>query len=164
MASVGSPDRCLFRTHVLYFLHETTRHRDGGEPVVAAIREDEDDPDMNQQRCPEWWPLPDNTPIGEERAAELVEYIRSRATPIIDIANAYLKQRNPGQEIRVRSSRVGAIAKLALEPHMTGIPIGTVSAGIGGNAHIVRIGFDRAGRVTASLSKPSEPVMRSVSM
>ncbi len=95
---------------------------------------------MNQQRCPEWWPLPDNTKIGDERAGELVEYIRSRATSVIDIA------------------------KLALEPHMTGIPIGTVSAGTGGTAHIVRIGLDRAGRVTAYLSRPSEPVMRSVSM
>jgi hypothetical protein len=119
---------------------------------------------MNQQRCPEWWPLPDNTKIGDERAGELVEYIRSRATPVIDIANAYLKQRHPGQEIRIRSSRASAIAKLALEPHMTGIPIGTVSAGTGGTAHIVRIGLDRAGRVTAYLSRPSEPVMRSVSM
>jgi hypothetical protein len=119
---------------------------------------------MEQQQCPEWWPLPDGRKIGDKRAAELVAYVRSRATPIIDIARSYLQQRHPGQDIRVRGSQAGAIAKLALERHMTGIPVGTVTAGTGGNAHIVRIGLDRTGHITAHLSKPSEPVMRSVSM
>ncbi|HYI25352.1 MAG TPA: hypothetical protein VD767_08090, partial [Thermomicrobiales bacterium] len=76
----------------------------------------------------------------------------------------YLQTRHPGQEIRVRGSKPTAIAKLSLKPSMTGIPIGTVSAGTGGKAHVVRIALDRAGHITANLSKPTEPVMRSVSM
>jgi hypothetical protein len=118
---------------------------------------------MKPQRPPEWWPVADGSTIGEERASELVAYIRDRATPIIDIAKSYLQQRHPGQDIRVRGSKAAAIAKLSLSPNMTGIPIGTVTAGTGGNAHVVRIGLDRAGNITAHLSKPSEPVMRSVS-
>ncbi len=119
---------------------------------------------MNVPNCPEWWPLPDGNPIGDERATELVAYIRDRATPVIDIAKSYLQQRNPGQEIRVRGSKAGAIAKMSLDRHLTSIQIGTVAAGTGGNAHIVRIGLDRAGHITAYLSRPSEPVMRSVTV
>lgn len=119
---------------------------------------------MEQANCPEWWPLPDGRKIGDKRAAELVDYVRGRATPVIDIAKSYLQQRHPTQEIKVRGSQPASIAKLALERTMTGIPVGTVSSGKGTEAHIVRLRLDRTGHITADLSKPTEPVMRSVSM
>ena len=132
--------------------------------LIATGESDQEKDVMSTPRCPEWWPLPDGSTIGDDRANELVAFIRDRATPIIDIAKSYLQTRHPGQDIKVRGSRATAIAKLSLAPHMTGIPIGTVTAGAGGNAHIVRIGLDRAGHITAHLSNPSEPVMRSVSL
>lgn len=115
-------------------------------------------------QCPEWWPLPDGQPIGEERARELVTYIRDRSTPVIEIAKAYLKQRYPAEDIKVRESRFGSLARQSLTPDLTGITIGSVSAGTGRAAHNVSLGLERTGRITANLSKTTEPVMRSVSM
>ena len=119
---------------------------------------------MQQPMCPEWWPLPDGRPIGEKRAEELNRYIRDKVTPVIDIARSYLQQRYPTAEIKVRSSAATSLAKLALSREMTAIPVGSVSAGKGVQAHVIRIGLDRGGSITANLSKPTEPVMRSVSM
>ena len=119
---------------------------------------------MNTPTPPAWWPLPDGRPIGDKRAAELAAYIRANATPVIDIARAYLGQRHPGQDIRVRAAQPASLAKLSLARTMTGIPVGTVSIGKGSTAHVIRILFERDGHITANLSKPTEPVMRSVSM
>jgi len=119
---------------------------------------------MHQPTPPAWWPLPDGRPIGEKRAAELAAYVRATATPVIDIARAYLDQRHPGQDIRVRSAQPASLAKLALARTMTGIPVGTVSTGKGSTAHVIKIALDRDGHITANLSKATEPVMRSVSM
>jgi hypothetical protein len=119
---------------------------------------------MESMNCPEWWPLPDGRPIGEKRAPELIKYIRGKAVPVIEIAKSYLQQRHPTQEIKVRESQAASIAKLSLARQMTAIPIATVSSGKGADAHIVRIALDREGHIIANLSKPSEPVMRSVSM
>jgi hypothetical protein len=93
-----------------------------------------------------------------------VTYVRQRSVPVIEIARAYLGQRHPGQEIRVRGSQPAAVARLMLQRSMTGIPIATVSAGKGSDAHHVRIVLERSGEITARLSRPTEPVMRSVSM
>jgi hypothetical protein len=119
---------------------------------------------MNQPQCPEWWPLPDGRPVGQKRAAELAAFVRQHATPVIEIARSYLSQRHPGQDIRVRASQPASLAKQALARNMTGIPVGTVSIGKGSTGHTIRIALDRDGHITANLSKPTEPVMRSVSM
>lgn len=119
---------------------------------------------MNQPQPPPWWPLPDGRPIGEKRATELAAWVRATATPVIDIARAYLGQRHPGQDIRVRAARPASLAKLSLSRTMTGIPVGTVSTGKGTTGHTIRIALNRDGHLTAYLSKPTEPVMRSVSM
>ncbi len=112
----------------------------------------------------EWWPLPDGQKIGDERAVELAAYVRERAVPVVEIAKVYLRQRNSGEEIRVSESRARVLAKQALTSQMTEIPIATVTAGTGSTAHVVRIGLERTGRITAHLSRKSDPVMRSVSV
>lgn len=119
---------------------------------------------MHQPQCPTWWPLPDGRPVGEKRATELATYIRDTATPVIDIARAYLSQRHPGQPIRVRAAQPASLAKLTLSRNLIGIPVCTVSTGKGSTAHVIRIALERDGHITAYLSKPSEPVMRSVRM
>lgn len=119
---------------------------------------------MHSPTPPTWWPLPDGRPLGEKRAAELAAYVKATATPVIEIARAYLGQRHPGEVVRVRTSQPASLAKLALARTMTGIPVGTVSIGKGTTAHVIRIALDRNGHITAYLSKPTEPVMRSVSM
>jgi hypothetical protein len=112
----------------------------------------------------EWWPLPDGQKVGDERAAELAGYVRERAAPVVEIAKVYLRQRNPEQEIKVSEARARALSKQSLTSQMTEIPIATVTAGTGSTAHVIRIGLERTGRITAHLSKASDPVMRSVSV
>jgi len=119
---------------------------------------------MTELTCPTWWPLPDGRPVGVTRAPELVAYVKQGAGPVIEIARAYLGQRHPGEAIAIRTAQPAAVAKLALDRAMTGIPVATVTAGKGRNAHVVRIALERTGEITARLSRPTEPVMRSVSM
>jgi hypothetical protein len=119
---------------------------------------------MDHPTCPAWWPLPDGRPIGDKRAPELLAYVRDRSVPVIDIARAYLGQRHPGQPIRVRGAQPAAIARVALARTQTGIPVATVSVGKGNSGHVIRIILERSGEITARLSRPTEPVMRSVSM
>ena len=119
---------------------------------------------MTESACPTWWPLPDGRPIGTTRAPELVAYVRQRAVPVIEIARAYLGQRHPGADIAIRNAQPAAVAKLALDRTMTGIPMATVSVGKGKDAHVVGIALERTGEISARLSRTTEPVMRSVSM
>lgn len=115
-------------------------------------------------KAPEWWPPVDGEPIGEERARELVAYLRERAPAILEIARQYLEERCPAHELQTYAAPATSIAAMTLERHMTRLPIGAVYCGAGGTAVMVSISLERNGALVANLSGPTDPVQRWVSV
>jgi hypothetical protein len=115
-------------------------------------------------RAPEWWPPADGEPIGEERARELVAYVRERAPAILAIAREHLEQLQPGQAIQTYAAPASQLATASLERHMARLAIGTVYVGQAGTSVQVTIGLERNGALTADLSRPTDTVRRWVSV
>jgi hypothetical protein len=109
-------------------------------------------------RPPAWWPTADGEPIGEERARELIAYIKQRAPAIIALAREHLEEGHPGQPIKTYAVPAAQLGECRLEPHMTGIGIGVVYTGQGGTSDQVSIALTRNGWITATLSKSTDPV------
>lgn len=108
---------------------------------------------------PEWWPV-EGEPIGEERARELVAYIRERAPAILEIAHAELQGRHAAAEITVSGVPAAQLAKMSMDRRMTCVCIGVLYTGAGGTTDQIPIHLDRSGKILARLSKPADPVMR----
>jgi hypothetical protein len=113
---------------------------------------------------PAWWPTDDGEPIGEERARDLVGYLRERAPAILELARQHLEQLHPGQAIRTYAVPASQLATASLERHMSRLAIGTVYCGMGGTSVQVTIGLERNGALVADLSRPTDTVRRWVSV
>jgi hypothetical protein len=121
-------------------------------------------PPLQSTTPPEWWPPADGEPIGEERARELVAYIRQRAPAVLEVAREHLEQRHPGQAIRTYAVPASQLATATLDRHMSRLAIGTVYVGAGGTSVQVTIGLERNGALVADLSRPTDTVQRWVSV
>src|SRR5690349_749270 len=109
---------------------------------------------------PTWWPPPDNEPIGEERARELVAYIKQRAKPILELAHAEIQARHAGEEVTVSGVPAAVLARMSLDRRMTCICIGTLYVG---TTDQIPIQLDRTGKILARLSKPADPIAKWIS-
>ena len=108
---------------------------------------------------PGWWPPPDGEPIGEERAGELVRWLRTVAPAAVDAARAYLRGHHPDAEISMYAVPVSVLARQALAPSMRGLAIGSVSVpATSGARDIVGIALQRDGRLALTIREPGEPV------
>jgi hypothetical protein len=98
--------------------------------------------------CPPWWPLPDDEPIGDDRARELMAYLKSAVPAVVAAVSAYLIARHPEAEIQAYAITTATLAKQSLGEHMRGVSIGSVSVpGSSGRAETVGIAFTREGRI-----------------
>ena len=114
-------------------------------------------------RPPAWWPPPDEEPIGEERARDLVRYIRERAPAVLEAAHQALRERHPSAEIITSAVPASGLATMSLARTMTCITVGMVYVGQAGSADTIPIQLDRAGNLLARLSRSSDPLQRWVS-
>lgn len=80
---------------------------------------------------PSWWPL-ENEPIGLDRAAELVEYLKHSAPPVIAAARAYLHERYEGLDVTVRGHNARQIALEDLKPTDDGLWVGSLAVTMAG--------------------------------
>ena len=109
---------------------------------------------------PAWWPLPDGEVIGEERAGELVAWLRTVAPAAVHAARVHL-QRDATADIRTYAASARVLAEQALDPSMRGLPIGSVSRpGVGGATDTVGISLQRDGRLAVTIREPGEQVQR----
>ena len=63
---------------------------------------------------PAWWPLPDGEEIGEERARELVRWLRTVAPAAVEAATVQLRERAPGAEVHTYAVSAKSLATQAL--------------------------------------------------
>jgi len=78
--------------------------------------------------CPQWWPLADGEPIGEQRAQELMRYLRTVAPAAVDQARAHLATIASDAQISTHAITTAALAKQSLSEGMRDMSIGVVSA------------------------------------
>jgi hypothetical protein len=74
----------------------------------------------------DWWP-PESEPIGQERAAELVQHLRHIAGPVVGDAEADLRSRlDPGAEIIRSGAPAVSIARFSFDdPLVRSLCVGT---------------------------------------
>jgi len=106
--------------------------------------------------CPRWWPLPDNEPIGEDRAQEQMRYLRSVAPAAVDQARVHLLTILPDAQISTHAVTTAALAKQSL-----GVSIGVVSIPVSsGKSTTVGIALTRAGTLAITVQDEGEPAQR----
>ena len=115
---------------------------------------------QQRARPTEWWPPPDQEPIGEERARELVRYLRERAPAVLAVAQAELASRHGDTPIETSAVPASQLAKMFVVRTMTCITVGMVYVGQAGSADTIPIQLDRAGNVRARLSRSEGPLQR----
>ena len=99
-------------------------------------------------RCPDWWPVPDREEIGDERAVELVAYLRTVAPSAVQAARDHLAAKYPDREASAYALPASQIARLYFAPHMLGVCIGSVSCRTPEDGHdVVSIDLERSGKM-----------------
>ena len=92
-----------------------------------------------------WWPpLPDE-PIGADRARELVERLEVIADPVVQAAEADLRQRIvPSAPIVWSMDHRGYIAKQTFDPEVTSLCVGVVyeDHSANGQHNAIELGWD----------------------
>jgi hypothetical protein len=94
-----------------------------------------------------WWPPAPDERIGEERAQELLEALKRVAGPVVDDAEADLRQRaNPGTEIVRSASPATYTARFHVDdPHVRSLCVGVVYEEHAGDAQQNAIQLHRDG-------------------
>lgn len=113
---------------------------------------------MTRPPVPSWWPI-EGEPIGLDRAAELVEYLKHVAPKVVAFAKAHMEAQHPGHEVRVRANTARQIAREKLVPESGDIWIGSLSIGEAGTLIAqALVTLDRGGRVRVTfVAQRGEP-------
>ena len=110
---------------------------------------------------PAWWPPPDGEPIGEERARDLVRWLRTVAPAAVDQARNYLATHAPNSPQSRHAVKASQLATFAFAEGMRGMPLGSVSVqGAQGPHGTVGIALQRDGRLAITVREPGERVQR----
>lgn len=97
-----------------------------------------------------WWPPLE--PMGDEHAAELILAIKPHAHRAVEATTTWLLEHSPDAPPRPHAATRTMIARMKLDPHMRGIPIGNVSIpGASGKPIIVGISVTRAGSLAITV-------------
>ena len=92
-----------------------------------------------------WWPPSPDEPIGADRAHELVERLEVIADPVVQAAEADLRQRIvPDTPIVWSMDHHGAIAKETFNPEVTSLCVGVVyqDHSANGQQNAIQLGWD----------------------
>ena len=111
-------------------------------------------------RPSDWWPPPDDELIGEERARDLVRYLRVRAPMVLEVARDELASRHSDADIQTSTVPASELAAMYLARTMTCITTGLVYVGQAGSTDTIPIQLDRASNERARLSRSSDPLQR----
>lgn len=97
----------------------------------------------------DWWPPEPDGPMGTEKARELVAALKPIIGPVVDAAEADLRQRiGPEAHSNRRPVPVRYLATTTLGAEMQSICLGTVSSLYGGDVRQNSIQLMRDGTVT----------------
>lgn len=111
--------------------------------------------------APGWWPPADGDPIGDERARELVTWLKTVAPAAVEQAREYLATHYPGRPQSLYAVKASQLATLAFSEGMRGLCIGSVSArAVQGPHGTVGIALTREGRMAITVREPGEAVQR----
>lgn len=101
---------------------------------------------------PTWWPPPDGEPIGEERATELVAWLKGIAPPAVELAQSHLLRQSPDTPVFLYAVPARSIAALTLDADMRGLCIGCLSIpGTSGKPTTIGIALQRNGRLAITV-------------
>jgi hypothetical protein len=90
--------------------------------------------------------LPEDGPIGEDLAREIVAWAKLTAPPVVAEVREWLK-RQSDQEITSSPQTLQRIAKDSMSPDKQGLSLGAMFVGRGGNSAIATITLMRDGSI-----------------